>query len=162
MEYVNTVKFFFLDASVIVKFVIDEPGSKEARELVGKGTLRTTQYCLYEAYGVIKRKWKQKKIDDEKYLNAMFLLSSFTRNNMIRSVENSLENIDDFWEAKELVTKYPNKIDLSDALQIVSLKKGFYSFLGGESQPVLVTEHKELGKVVRELGLKVKLLTCTD
>ena len=158
MDYVNPVKFFFLDASVIVKFVIDEPRSKEARELAGQGTLRTAQVCLDEAYGMIKRKWKQKKIDHEKYLNAKNSLRSFTINNRFHSLEIRRENIDDFREAKEIAAKYPNKISLSDALQIVSMKKGCHSFLGGESQPVLVTADKELAKVAKVLGLKVKII----
>jgi predicted nucleic acid-binding protein len=158
MEYVHTIKFFFFDASILVKLVVDEPGSKKVRDLLGNGTCQTTQMCLHEAYGVTKRKWKKKEIDDEKYLHAMYMLSSLVRDNMVRLVENSLENIDDFGDAKRLVAQYTNQIDLSDALQIISMKKGFYSLLGGESQPVLITADKNLGKVAGDVGLKVTVI----
>jgi predicted nucleic acid-binding protein len=156
--FAHTIKFYFLDASILVKLVIDEPGSDKARELLGNGRCQTTQYCLYEAYGVIKREWRKKRIDDKKYFLAFSILRSYVRDDHIRVVENSLEDFDDLKEAKKLVDDYPRKIDLSDALQIVSMKKGFYSLLHGESQPVLVTSDENLGKVAEDLDLKVTII----
>jgi predicted nucleic acid-binding protein len=156
--FLHTVKFYFFDASILVKLFIDEPGSNEARELLGKGTCQTTRYCQYEAYGVIKRKWKKKEIDDEKYFHAIYIMSSFFRDKRIKLVENSLENLDDLREAQRLVAQYPRKVDLSDALQIVSMKKGFFRLLGGESRPVLATVDEKLAKVAKEEGLKAVVI----
>jgi hypothetical protein len=44
--------------------------------------------------------------------------------------------------------------DLPDTLQIVSMRKGFYSSLVGESRPVLITADNELAKVAKGEGLK--------
>jgi predicted nucleic acid-binding protein len=158
MEYMPTIKFFLLDASAIVKFVIDEPGSDKVRELPGQGACHTTEICLCEAYGVISRKWKKGRIDDDTYCRAIEVLSSLRRNSDIRVLDNSFENLDDLHEAKTLFTKYSALIDLVDALQIISLKKGFYSLLAGDSQPSLVTADKDLSEVAIIEGLKVRLI----
>jgi predicted nucleic acid-binding protein len=47
----NTIKFLFLDASVIVKIVIKELGSELVKGILGKGKCHATQYCIYEANG---------------------------------------------------------------------------------------------------------------
>ena len=136
IEYTNTIKFFFLDASVLVKLVLDEPQGGDIRKIAGTGTLYTTQMCVYEAYGVIKRKWKKKGIDDEQYIKANYSLSGHIRNGLINIVESSLENIDDFRRANDIIEQYTKSngeylIDLSDALQLVTLKHGFFSLFGG-------------------------------
>jgi predicted nucleic acid-binding protein len=163
IEYTHTIKFRFLDASVIVKLVIEEPGSEMVKGILGEGTCRTTQYCIYEAYGVIKRKWEKEEIDNQKYFKAMYLLSAFIRNKQIRIVDVFLEDISDFKEAKRIVEQSTNKngkclIDLSDALQIISMKKGFYSLLEGESKPVLITADNDLGEVAKKEGLSVEVV----
>jgi hypothetical protein len=55
------------------------------------------------------------------------------------------------------LSKYP-RIDFSDAFQILSVKKGYYSRLCGKSQTVLVTADGELAKAAELEGLKVELI----
>jgi predicted nucleic acid-binding protein len=62
-----------------------------------------------------------------------------------------------FSEVQSLCRKY-QKIDFSDAFQILSVKKGYFSPLCGDSQTVLVTADAELAKAAEQEGLKVKLL----
>ena len=49
--------------------------------------------------------------------------------------------------------RYVEKI--SDAFQIYTLKKGFYSVLSGDSKPILITGDKELADATRKEGLRV-------
>lgn len=118
--------------------------------------------CVYEAYGVIKRKWKKHHLNDDQYINAMYFFSSLIRNNFFQIVDAFVENIEDFRNARSLVERHVNNngkrlIDLSDALQISLLKKGFYSLLGGESKPVLFTADKKFKTVAEKEGLQVEL-----
>jgi hypothetical protein len=40
--------------------------------------LPISAFCLFEAYGVISRKWKKKEIDADKYFHAIYILSSLS------------------------------------------------------------------------------------
>jgi predicted nucleic acid-binding protein len=45
-------------------------------------------------------------------------------------------------------------VDLSDAFQILSVKKGYFSPLSGDSKTILVTADKTLAKIARAEGIK--------
>jgi hypothetical protein len=62
-----------------------------------------------------------------------------------------------FSEVQSLCRKYP-RIDFSDAFQILSVKKGYFSPLCGDSQTVLVMPDAELAKAAEFEGLKVELI----
>ncbi len=47
-----------------------------------------------------------------------------------------------------------SRLDLSDAFQILSVKKGYFSVLASESSTVLVTADKELADAARAEGLR--------
>ena len=64
-----------------------------------------------------------------------------------------IAHLDVIREVRELVKKY--SIDISDAFQIYSLKKGILSIFGGDSQPILITADKKLAKAVKAEGLTV-------
>jgi predicted nucleic acid-binding protein len=57
-----------------------------------------------------------------------------------------------FVEAKEIAQR--NQLDLSDAFQILSVKKGYFSVLVNESSTILVTADKELAGAARNEGLR--------
>jgi hypothetical protein len=59
-----------------------------------------------------------------------------------------------FAEVLSLCRKYP-KLDFSDAFQIVSVNKDFYSTFSGDSRTVLVTADAGLAKAAHLEGLKV-------
>jgi len=48
-----------------------------------------------------------------------------------------------------------NKLDLSDALQLYTIKQGKYSHLGPESASVLITADKKLAAAARRMGIRV-------
>lgn len=165
MSIENWVRYFFLDASAIVKLVVKEDGSNNLRGFFNSSELfRTTSVTLSEAYGVIKRKWihrgRPDKITNKGYFNAMYLLSSYVRNGRIKLTEASFLDANDFIMAEELVKKYPDPkradeflIDMVDALQIVSMKKE--TEMTKESAPVLVTTDNFFEIIATKEGLKV-------
>lgn len=64
-----------------------------------------------------------------------------------------------FREVENLVKKYykgpKDYIDVVDAFQIYTLKKGFLSSLEGDSTPILITGDSKLAEAVRGEGLQV-------
>ena len=58
-----------------------------------------------------------------------------------------------FDQIKPLVERYD--LDVSDALQIASVKKGFLAALAGESRPIFATADEALAAAARTEGLKV-------
>ena len=148
-----------LDASALVKHYVKETGSDALRVyLQAEPTWYTTRFCLYEALGVLKAKAKKKnrpdRITEDDYHKAGHaMLADFdTRSKHLPEVDFITPSI--FSEVLSLCKKYP-KLDFSDAFQIVSVKKDFYSKLSGESRTALVTADAELAKAAHLEGLKV-------
>jgi predicted nucleic acid-binding protein len=151
-----------LDASALVKYYVKETGSDALRVyLQGEPTWYTTPFCLYEALGVLKAKAKKKNrpdriTEDEYHKAGHAMLADFdARSKHLREVDFITPSI--FSEVLSLCRKYP-KLDFSDAFQIVSVKKDFYSTLSGDSRTVLVTADAGLAKAAHLEGLKVAQL----
>ena len=161
MGKVHWTRYFFLDASAIVKLLANEVGSENLLKTFNRGELfRSTWLSVAEAYGVLKRKWLKKEIEDSGYLNRMYLLNSYLRGKRIKLVEGSLDDINDFTEAEDLFKKYSRgskneSIDLSDALQLVAMKKEFFPSMVGKSALVFVTTDGKLEKAAINEGIKV-------
>jgi predicted nucleic acid-binding protein len=158
----TAVRTHCLDASALVKHYINERGSEALQEyLEGQANWYTTPFCLYEALGVLKAKAKNKnrpdRITEDEYHRAGFaILADFDfRSKPLPDIDIVDPLI--FSEVQALCRKHP-KIDFSDAFQILSVKKGYFSSLCGESQTVLVTADANLATAAEEEGLKVKLI----
>lgn len=144
----------FFDASALVKVYSDEPGSDIARRyFYGRPAKHTTPFCFYEAMNVLKGKWKyKKKLSIEQYLDAAFRLTAWygASSSIVKDLDFT-EPIT-FFEAKEIAQNHG--LDLSDAFQILSVKKGYFSVLINESSTVLVTADRELAVAAKALGLR--------
>jgi len=158
----TAVRTHCLDASALVKHYIKEKGSDALRVyLEGQANWYTTPFCLFEALSVLKAKAKNKnrtdRITEDEYHNAGFaMLADFdARSKHLPDLD--IINPLVFTEVQALCRKH-TKIDFSDAFQILSVKKGYFSPLCGDSQTVLVTADAELAKAAELEGLKVKLL----
>jgi len=144
----------FFDASALAKIYSDEPCSDVVREYFrSRATKYTTPFCFYEAMNVLKGKWKHKgQLTIDQYLDAAFRLTAW-----YGASSSSIEDLNftepaTFTEAKEIAQR--NQLDLSDAFQILSVKKGYFSVLANESSTVLVTADKELADAARTEGLR--------
>jgi predicted nucleic acid-binding protein len=157
MEY-YAIKVHYFDASALVKLVADDSDEEQGRD-----TLRdyhrqhahpgyTTSFCVAEAFGVLKRKFLQKKISEVQYLKFV--------KDLIRVVGNTFQ-LDELEillplvssEFERLVTNY--KIDFVDCLQIATIKHGKYRIFDGPSKSILITADRELAKAARAEGARV-------
>ena len=145
----------FFDASALTKIYSDEPCSDIAREYFRSRTTKyTTPFCFYEAMNVLKGKWKHKgQLTIEKYLDAAFQLTAWygASSSMVKDLDFTEPTT--FTQAKEIAQR--NQLDLSDAFQILSVKKGYFSALVNDSSTVLVTADRELARAAKVEGLRV-------
>lgn len=152
-------KFHYLDANCLVKLVVDEAGSQELREhCVKQGvTCATTSFCFYEALGVLKTKWANKKrpdhIFEETYLASCEELCALIEDMKIQLEEVAIHNRRSFNESEKLTKKY--KIDLSDSFQLFSIREGMLAKLKTTIDPELISEDGGVYKAAVGEGLKV-------
>lgn len=144
----------YLDASAVIKILIDEQGSPPVRQYFnGSNCFYMTSLCFAEALGVLKAKHLRKEITPKGYLNRSYLFTVWLRERRVILDEVSFNDPNIFEEAERIVKKYG--LDLSDALQLVTLKKGRFSNLGGESRSLLITADNGLAGAARGEGLMV-------
>jgi len=165
---VETIRTHYLDASAIVKLLVNEPPYSEQLQQYFRqhSNFRTTSLCFAEALGVLKAKYfYRSEITQEKYLalcdELMALVHPDNIGIEIEEIEVNQRSV--FREIEGLVKKYCNdhkdSIDVVDAFQIYTLKKGFFSSLKGGSAPILITADAKLGEATQNDGLKV--WSCT-
>ena len=157
MGVMGWVKCYYLDASALVKLVVDEPDGKPIRAFVQASTnLHATDLCVGEALGVLKGKWQRGAITDEQYFSA-------TRRLIIdawggRIGLDSVKLFDPTMHAQVEAMAKKHSIDLSDALQLVTILKGRYSVLGPNSSSVLITADAGLAKAA--LAENIRAWNC--
>jgi predicted nucleic acid-binding protein len=153
-----------LDASALVKWYVPEIGSDILRQYLStqQTIIYTTLFCYFEALSVLKVKRFYKKapenITDEVYQKAAFELSAWF--SAFSKTMPDLDLIDPivFPRVQEIARKH--QIDISDAFQILSVIRGFFSPLCGNSKTILVTADKRLAHAARAEGARVwNLLT---
>jgi len=80
-------------------------------------------------------------------------LIAYLRNKRIIIEEVDITQIDVFNEVERIVEKY--SIDLADALQLVTLKRGISAKLTGDSKPILLTADAGLESSAKSEDLRV-------
>ena len=153
MEIIRT---HLLDASAIIKLLIEEDGSEIIEGYFNSKTVFwTTSLCFGEVLGVLKRKYISKKEDltKDQYLFASENLIDYMRNKKISVEEVDITEYEVFNEVEKIVNKY--SIDIADAFQIVTLKRGFPTALGGDSETILITADAGLADAAKSEGLRV-------
>jgi predicted nucleic acid-binding protein len=143
-----------LDASALVRKYVDEIGSDILRDYLNFESLcYTTLFCYFEALGVLKRKWTKKEISKGEYYKAARSLTAWFSCNYHDVPDIDFTDPAIFRDVESLSEKY--SIDLSDAFQIISVKKGYFSSLTDKSSTILVSADKALVKAARKEGIKV-------
>jgi predicted nucleic acid-binding protein len=144
-------KVSYLDACAAVKLVIPELGSDQLNAYFADHSFSITSFCLFEALGVLKRK---KEISRNQYFRACYLLIAYLEWQRIRiDDEPKIDSVKTFMRALKLAEKHG--LDLSDALQLLSVKHGKFCKLAKESKTVLVTSDRALAKAAKTEGLRV-------
>jgi predicted nucleic acid-binding protein len=144
-----------LDASAAVKLVWEEPGSDHLRKyFADRVGFYITSLCLAEALGALKRKWLKGELSDEQYFKCCYLLLAYLRSPpRIHLDEIHLSSLDTFSKAEEIARRH--KLDLSDSLQLVSVKCGKFSRLVHQSKTVLITADCALASAAKAEGLRI-------
>ena len=162
------IRIHYLDASAIVKLFIDEVGSDTLRKYFNKEShFSTTSICFAEALGVLKvMRFNRKEITDEQYFCACEELLAYASDNTIKIEDVEIKDRMVFVKVENLVRKYNSgkrrdeTIDISDAFQIVSVKRNYFSRFDNDSKPILITGDRSLAKAARDEGLRV--WNCID
>jgi predicted nucleic acid-binding protein len=151
----------------LVKLYINESGSERLREFFYSDTnFHTTWLCLAEALGYLKSKWvgpQSKKdatrIKIEEYFKATRELIIDWR---MRIESDDLELIDPSIPLKVEEMAKKHDLDYSDALQLITIKRGKHSHLAYESAPnvyesalILITGDKGLASAAEFEGIRV-------
>lgn len=147
------VKPHYLDASALVKLVVDETDSQRLREFFrGNTNFHATSLCLGEALGVLKGKWARRDISDDVYYSATrrLVIDAWGK----RIGLDSVELLDPKMHSEIEAMAKKHSLDLSDALQLVTILKGRFSALGPNSAPVLITADKGLATAAAAEGIR--------
>lgn len=151
----RTARANCFDASALVKVFANEPDSEAVRTYFhAEPTKYTTPFCFYETLNILKSKWVYRnELDRDAYLARSYRLAVWYQS-AVRHV-NDLDFTDPtvFDKAKELVRR--TNLDLSDAFQILSIQRGYFSHMARDSQTVLVTADRGLAAAARTEGLRV-------
>lgn len=145
-----------MDASALVKLVINEPYSETLRAYCGRALLASTTLCFGEALGVLKAKWTHGRLTQEQYLSACADLFARVRNGSLEIEEIPLFSPDSrplYEQIEALAAKH--QFDISDALQLLTLRSGTYSRLEGVARASLVTADLDLARAARAEAMPV-------
>ena len=163
------IRIHYLDASAIVKLVLNERGSAELRQYFGKeSNFTATSLCFAEALGVLKvKRFNQKRMTDEEYFSGCDELMAYVAGGTIEIEDIELNDRSVFNEVERLARKHnegkpkDKTIDISDAFQIVSVKGNYFSrFPDTDSKPILITGDQALANAAR--GEELRVWFCID
>lgn len=148
------IRTHYVDASAIVKLLVDEDGSSAVRAYHSSyAVFWTTALCFSEVLGVLKTKYVKKLISSEQYFAACEELMTYLRDEALNLESMDISKRYVFDEVELLGTKY--SLDVSDAFQLVTLKHGDLSRMEGDSRPILITADRSLAMAARVEGLRV-------
>jgi predicted nucleic acid-binding protein len=156
------MKFSYVDASAAVKLVTDEPRSDVVKNYFNGPTPRSgyiTALCFAEALGVLKRKWW--KTERDRYFANCYYLIALLKDHRLHIDETvDLSNYETFFKAEKLARDHG--VDLSDALQLVTIKYGRFSPFVAESKTLFITADKDLADAARKENVRVWNCMLTD
>ncbi|MBM4348673.1 MAG: type II toxin-antitoxin system VapC family toxin [Deltaproteobacteria bacterium] len=153
-----SVKIRYVDASALIKLVIDEPDGLLIRDFFNRNTnFCVTSLCLAEALGRIKGLWKKGKKGGKRLTTDEYFLA--TRGLIIDAWGGRLA-VDDLGlldpkvhgDVEQMARRY--HLDLSDALQLLTIKRGRYSVFVGDSASVLITADGPLATAATAEGIR--------
>jgi predicted nucleic acid-binding protein len=148
------IRVYYLDASALVKILIKEEGSEKVLQYFPSlDSFSTTSLCFAETLGVLKTKYfYRKEITKKEYLNASTELMGYVQENLLHIDEVNITHNEIFEDVENIIYKY--NLDVSDAFQIVTIKKSYFSKFECDSKPILVTADECLETVAKKEGLR--------
>ena len=149
------IRIQYLEASALVKLLVPENGSEELerykKRMLGC-VFCTTSLCFAETLGALKAKHIHGLISEEEYLTACDILLGWGSHEAVLELEDvEIKDRLVFMDVEKLVKKY--QIDVSDAFQIVSIKRNPLGRSGNDM--MLITGDKGLRDAARGEGVQV-------
>jgi predicted nucleic acid-binding protein len=121
----------------------------------GRSGFYITSFCFFEALSVLKRKMLSKVLEDrisrKQYFDRCWLLLHYLRRR-IHIDDPDISSLETLGLAEKLAKQYD--LDLSDALQLITVKHGKFRKLDKESRTVLITSDQSLAKAAEAEGLQ--------
>ncbi|MCB0339253.1 MAG: hypothetical protein KDD53_06600 [Bdellovibrionales bacterium] len=151
----------FLDASALISWVlypdVKQPGGENLHAVLDQPGCSpyTSELCLTETLSRFKWMRFHKEITSAGYSMRTWLLHTRIRHGSLKI--SSFE----YWEKKyfekaiTMVEDNDYKIDVIDALQILDVTEGNFTFFAGPSKTVLATCDSNLRKVAHKHGVRV-------
>ena len=152
------VKVHYLDASVLVKLVADDPDEEPGRTAVRKyyeshTSMTATSHCLSEALSVFKSKFLRSRISREDYVRYVEKFINQTVGWKLEIDDMPILSSTLLREAEKLIRKY--ELDFVDCVQIVTILHGKYKIFCGDSKSILITADRALASAARAEGARV-------
>lgn len=146
-------KVRYLDASALVKLVVDEGDHSQVRQFFNSNAnFAATSLCLAEALGVVKAKWTHGRISEAEYFAATRYLVINAWGNKIEIDDIGLFSPAGLTSVESLAQRHA--LDLSDALQLETILRGKYAHLGPNSASVLITADRKLAQAAEAEGVR--------
>jgi predicted nucleic acid-binding protein len=137
----------YLDASALVRLVVEEPGANDVRQyFTSNSGACTTLVSFVEALGVLKRKW-QGNWHDSNYHKAVEDILILVYGGKLDIDDTSLSNPAIFKEVAKFSKSH--NLDFADALQLFAMKKGKYSPFTAGSRTRFVSADGDLVRSAR-------------
>jgi predicted nucleic acid-binding protein len=138
-----------------VKLYINEDRSDVLRKYFhAESTKYTTPFCYFEALNVLKAKrFFRNAITEDEYHKATFDLTAGFGASSTNLPDIKLT--DPIVISEVLALSKKHSLDLSDSFQIMSVKKGYFSVLIGDSKTILVTADAGLANAARSEQIRV-------
>ena len=153
MKRASVLRPHYLDASALVKLVVEEKFSKRVQAYVKTQSWRVcTSYCFYEALGVLKRKKERQELSERAYLASSRRLIGMAKNEYFKLVDGGPFSSVVAADAERMVKNHG--IDFLDAFQLISVRDSWH-YLAFPSKPILITADNKLSKAAKSEGIKV-------
>jgi predicted nucleic acid-binding protein len=153
----EAVFHYYLDASALVKLIVDETGANDLRAYVNE-TLNAyaTTISYFEGLNVLKRKWDA-KWNDPAYHKAVEKLFQMMNGGKPETDNLSVTDKANFMDVIQLSQQH--NIDFADAFQLLAILNGTYSpfCLGSETR--FLSADKDLVRAAR--SYKIKTWRCS-
>ncbi len=147
----EAVYAYYLDASALVKLVVDEPGTKDIREYLDTTpNACVTLVSFIEALGVLKRKW-QCKWDKPDYHYAVECLLQMMYGGKPKVDNMALAEPSTFRSVSQIAEKH--NLDVADAFQLFAILNGKYAPFTSSSKTRFICADRDLVRAARSQGI---------
>ena len=159
LQMSEAIFYYYLDASALVKLVVDEPGSESIHNFFNSTpNACVTLISFIESLGVLKRKWKD-NWDKPAYHKAVEDLLIMIYGGKPEVDNMTLADPDTFKYVSQIAGQY--NLDFADAFQLIAILKGKYAPFNLGSKTRFISADRGLVRAARDQGILTWLCSKT-